>query len=94
MARRWSTRSRPIVWRQIGFVNAYLGRSEQSIPALEHSLGLDPRQPKVWQALLEAYHAEGRREDVRRVHARLLELDRAQAEQAYHDYLLPYEAAR
>ena len=84
----------PFVWRQIGFVNAYLGRSEQAIPALEQSLGIDPRQPKVWQALLEAYHAEGRREDVRRAHARLLELDRAQAEQAYHDYLLPYEAAR
>jgi DNA-binding SARP family transcriptional activator len=53
-----------------------------------------PKQPKVWHALLESYHAAGRPEDVRRVYSRLLELDRVHAEQAYRDYLLPYEAAR
>jgi len=84
----------PLVWRQIGFVNAILGRSEQAIVALEQSLKLDPKQAKVWHALLESYHAAGRPEDVRCVHARLLELDRVHAEQAYRDYLLPYEAAR
>lgn len=82
------------VWRQIGFVNAALGRSELAIPALEQSLKLDAKQAKVWHALLESYHAAGRPEDVRRVHARLLELDRGHAEQAYRDYLLPYESAR
>ena len=84
----------PFVWRQIGFVNAALGRSELAIPALEQSLKLDAKQAKVWHALLESYHAAGRPEDVRRVHARLLELDRGHAEQAYRDYLLPYESAR
>jgi tetratricopeptide (TPR) repeat protein len=84
----------PFVWRQIGFVNAALGRSELAIPALEQSLKLDAKQAKVWHALLESYHAAGRPEDVRRVHARLLELDRVDAEQAYRDYLLPYESAR
>ncbi len=82
------------VWRQIGFVNAALGRSELAIAALEQSLKLDAKQAKVWHALLESYHAAGRPEDVRRVHARLLELDRVHAEQAYRDYLLPYESAR
>ncbi len=84
----------PFVWRQIGFVNAALGRSELAIAALEQSLKLDAKQAKVWHALLESYHAAGRPEDVRRVHARLLELDRVHAEQAYRDYLLPYESAR
>jgi tetratricopeptide (TPR) repeat protein len=84
----------PFVWRQIGFVNAILGRSQPAIAALEQSLKLDPKQATVWHALLESYHAAGRPEDVRRVHARLLELDRVHAEQAYRDYLLPYEAAR
>jgi tetratricopeptide (TPR) repeat protein len=84
----------PFVWRQIGFVNAALGRSELAIAALEQSLKLDAKQAKVWHALLESYHAAGRPEDVRRVHARLLELDRGHAEQAYRDYLLPYESAR
>ena len=84
----------PFVWRQIGFVNAALGRSELAIPALEQSLKLDAKQAKVWHALLESYHAAGRPDDVRRVHARLLELDRVHAEQAYRDYLLPYESAR
>jgi len=82
------------VWRQIGFVNAALGRSELAIAALEQSLKLDAKQAKVWHALLESYHAAGRPDDVRRVHARLLELDRVHAEQAYRDYLLPYESAR
>ena len=82
------------VWRQIGFVNAALGRSELAIAALEQSLKLDAKQAKVWHALLESYHAAGRPEDVRRVQARLLELDRGHAEQAYRDYLLPYESAR
>ncbi|ACV35773.1 serine protease [Accumulibacter sp.] len=84
----------PFVWRQIGFVNAALGRSELAIAALEQSLKLDAKQAKVWHALLESYHAAGRPDDVRRVHARLLELDRVHAEQAYRDYLLPYESAR
>ncbi len=84
----------PFVWRQIGYVNAALGRSELAIPALEQSLKLDAKQAKVWHALLESYHAAGRPEDVRRVHARLLELDRVHAEQAYRDYLLPYESVR
>ena len=84
----------PFVWRQIGFVNAALGRSELAIAALEQSLKLDAKQAKVWHALLESYHAAGRPEDVRRVQARLLELDRGHAEQAYRDYLLPYESAR
>lgn len=84
----------PLPWRQIGFVHGYLGRSELAIPALEQSLQLDPKQAKVWHALLESYHAAGRPQDVRRAYARLLELDRGAAEQAYRDYLLPYESAR
>jgi tetratricopeptide (TPR) repeat protein len=84
----------PFVWRQVGYVNGLMGRSEPMIAALEQSLRLDPKQARVWRALLEGYHAAGRPEDVRRAYAQLLELDRGQAEKAYHDYLLPYEAGR
>ncbi len=84
----------PFVWRQVGYVNGLMGRSEPMIAALEQSLRLDPKQARVWRALLEGYHAAGRPEDVRRAYAKLLELDPGQAERAYHDYLLPYEAGR
>ena len=84
----------PFVWRQVGYVNGLMGNSEAMIAALEQSLRLDPKQARVWRALLEGYHAVGRPEDVRRAYAQVLELDRGQAEKAYHDYLLPSEAGR
>ncbi|MEW6218413.1 MAG: tetratricopeptide repeat protein [Thermodesulfobacteriota bacterium] len=82
----------PFPWRQLGYTNALLFRPEAAIPALERSLALDPRDPKVWNALLEMYHAAGRTDDVRRGFQRLFVLDRAWADDAYRRLLLPYEA--
>ena len=56
----------PFPWRQIGFVYGYLVRPEAAISAYEQSLKLDPKQPKVWRALMESYHTAGRQEDVKR----------------------------
>lgn len=85
--------SDPFPWRQIGFVHGYLAQAQKAIPAYEQSLSLDPKQPKVWAALMEAYHAEGRHEDVKRAYQKLTPLDQAYAESAYRNLILPYGVA-
>lgn len=84
----------PLPWRQIGFVNGYLDEWAKSIPAFERSLALDSNQPKVWRALMEAYHSTNRNEDMRRTYDRLAMIDRGWAEQAYRELILPYEGSR
>jgi len=81
----------PFVWRQFGFVYASLADDAKSIPAFEKSLKLDPSQTKVWAALAEAYHRANRPDDVKRVHQRLVQLNREWAEYIYKTLLLPYE---
>lgn len=83
----------PFPWRQVGFVHSNLAQAQKAIPAYEQSLSLDPKQAKVWHALMEAYHAEGRREDVKRAYQKLMTLDQAHAEQAYRNLILPYGVA-
>lgn len=78
-------------WRQHGFVLAVLGRTAESIPSMEKSLQIDPRQPKVWSALIETYQKEGRREAVTRAYNQLRSLDGTMAEEAYRSNILPYE---
>lgn len=84
----------PFPWRQIGFVHGYLDQPNKAIPACERSLAIDPNQPKVWRALMEAYHSAGRLDDMRRAYSKLSALDRSWAEAAYRSLILPYEAAR
>jgi len=84
----------PSVWRQMGFVNATLGRHEESIKALERSLALEPRQGKVWGALMGEFHAAGRLDDARRAYEKLRGIDGEWAEKAYRWTLLPYEEAK
>jgi tetratricopeptide (TPR) repeat protein len=81
----------PFAWRQIGFVNANLAQTETAISAYEKSLSLDRKQPKVWLALMAAYHAVDRREDLKRAYQSLSGLDTAMAEQGYRMLILPYE---
>ena len=83
----------PFAWRQIGFVNSYMGKAEIAIPAYEKSLGYDRKQAKVWAALMEAYNIVGRREDMKRAYQNLLSVDKTWAEQIYRKLILPYEAA-
>lgn len=83
----------PFAWRQIGFVNSYLGKAEVAIPAYEKSLSYDRKQAKVWAALMEAYHNAGRREDLKRAYQNLLSVDVTWAEQSYRKLILPYEEA-
>lgn len=78
-------------WRQHGFVLAVLGRTAESIPSMEKSLQIDPRQPKVWSALIETYQREGRREDATRAYNQLRSLDGTMAEETYRSHILPYE---
>lgn len=83
----------PFPWRQIGYVRKFLGQIELAIPAFEESLKLAPKQPEVWANLMEAYHAAGRLEDVKRAYQRLLPLDSAWAQVTYRELLLPYGVA-
>ena len=83
----------PFAWRQIGFVHANLAQTEVAITAYEKSLSLDRKQPKVWLALMYAYHAAGRREDLKRAYQNLLGVDAAWAERAYRSLILPYGVA-
>jgi hypothetical protein len=43
---------------------------------------------------MEAYHAAGRRDDVKRAYDKLSASDRNTAEAAYRRLILPYEGAR
>lgn len=81
-------------WRQVGYVASLQARFAQAIPALERSLAIDARQAKVWAALMEAYHAEGRLADARRAHETLRQLDAEWAERAYRKVLAAYEGER
>jgi len=79
------------VWRQIGFARSIQGQADESAKALEHSLSLEPKQGKVWVALMQAYQAAGRREDVKRAYDSLRGIDSEWAEKAYRLLILPYE---
>ena len=81
----------PLPWRQIGYVHGYLAQADQAIPAYEQSLSLDPRQPKVWAALMEAYQAAGRMDDAKRSWQKLQALNQEWADYAFKRVLLPYE---
>jgi tetratricopeptide (TPR) repeat protein len=78
-------------WRQHGFVLAVLGRAEEAIPSMEKSLQIEPKQPKLWGALIETYQVAGRREDATRAYNQLRGLDGAMAERIYRSAILPYE---
>lgn len=81
-------------WRQLGFARAMAGQTEGAAQALERSLNLEPKQGKVWVALLECYHATGRKDDFKRAYEKLRGIDSAWAETAYKSLILPYEEAR
>ena len=81
-------------WRQHGFVLAVLGRPAEAIAAMERSLQIDARQPKLWTALIEAYQAVGRRKDALEAHRRLKEVDTDRADAVYRSHILPHEGIR
>lgn len=78
-------------WRQHGFVLAVQGRSSDAIPAMERSLQLDSKQPKLWAALIENYQIAGRRAEAKRAYESLRSIDGTWAEQSYRAAILPYE---
>ncbi len=80
----------PLPWRQVGYVHGYLAQADKAIPAYEKSLSLDAKQPKVWAALMQAYHLAGRMDDVKRSYQKLQAIDQTWADDAYKRLLLPY----
>lgn len=92
LAVRDQTPQDPFAWRQVGFVQAKLGRHAEAIAALEQALRLAPDQAKVWHALGETYAQAGRPDDARRVYQRLRGMDAERAEQLYRSHVLPREA--
>ncbi|MBD9362626.1 serine protease [Methylomonas fluvii] len=80
-----------MVWRQKGFTEGILGRTRESIKSLEKSLEIDPKQGKVWAALIEEYHQAGRDKDVRIAYEKLRGVDSTYAETAYRTAILPFE---
>jgi tetratricopeptide (TPR) repeat protein len=78
-------------WRLHGFVLAALGRFEQAIPAIEKSLQIESRQPRIWATLIEIYQAAGRRQDAKSAYDKLRAMDGVMAETAYRAAILPYE---
>ncbi|KAB2922405.1 MAG: tetratricopeptide repeat protein [Dechloromonas sp.] len=78
-------------WRQHGFTLATLGRAMEAIPAMERSLQLEPKQGKLWAALVETYQQAGRREDARRAYETLRGIDAELARIAYRNVILPYD---
>lgn len=78
-------------WRQHGFTLAVQGRPADAIPAMERSLQLDSRQPKLWAALIESYQIAGRRADAKRAYESLRGIDGQWAELSYRSMILPYE---
>ncbi len=84
----------PFAHRQIGFARAYQARHAESIAALERALALDPKQGKVWAALVEQFHAAGRKEDAMRAYRRLREIDETWADTVHRSVVGAYEAMR
>jgi tetratricopeptide (TPR) repeat protein len=82
------------VFRRRGIVYGTQGQDAKSIEQYERSLALDPRQPFVWRALVDAYRRAGRADDARRAYERLLELDSREADIAYRENYLPFEARK
>ncbi|MDP1681914.1 MAG: tetratricopeptide repeat protein [Burkholderiales bacterium] len=83
----------PFPWRQIGYVHSYRANPEQAIPAYKQSLQLDSKQSRVWQALIEAYHVAGRKEEMKRAYEQLRTIDAQTAETVYKRMIFPYEGS-
>jgi tetratricopeptide (TPR) repeat protein len=84
----------PWVWRRRGAILALRGMDAKAIAEYEQALTLDPRQAWVWRALVDLYRRNDRAADARRAYDRLLALDRQEAELAYRQNYLPFEASR
>lgn len=81
----------PSIWRQKGFTEGMLGRNQESVKSLEKSLELDPKQGKVWSALIGSYHYLGRQNDVRSAYEKLRGIDSEWADKTYRSNILPFE---
>jgi tetratricopeptide (TPR) repeat protein len=84
----------PSVWRQKGFTESILGRNQDSIKSMEKSLELEPKQGKVWAALIDEYRRAGRDKDVGSAYEKLRGIDSAYAETAYRSAILPFEESQ
>jgi tetratricopeptide (TPR) repeat protein len=84
----------PWVWRRRGAIHALRGMDAKAIAEYEQALTLEPRQPWVLRALVDLYRRNDRAADARRAYDRLQALDRQEAELAYRQNYLPFEAAR
>ncbi|AEF99124.1 serine protease [Methylomonas methanica] len=82
------------VWRQKGFTEAILGRHQEGIKSMEKSLELDPKQGKLWVALIETYRQAGRDKDATSAYERLRGIDSEWAEKAYRSAILPFEESQ
>ena len=81
----------PAIWRQKGFTEAILGRYEEGIKSMEKSLELEPRQGKLWAALIDTYRHAGRDQDVKSAYEKLRGIDSEWAEKVYQSAILPFE---
>ena len=78
-------------WRQHGFVLSVLGRPLEAIPAMERSLQMESRQPKLWGALIETNQSAGRHKEASDAYQKLRAIDAKAAEEMYYTHILPYE---
>lgn len=81
----------PAIWRQKGFTEAILGRYQEGIKSMEKSLELEPRQGKLWAALIDTYRHAGRDKDVKSAYEKLRGIDSEWAEKVYQSAILPFE---
>lgn len=84
----------PAVWRQKGFTEGILGRYQEGIKSMEKSLELEPKQGKLWVALIETYQQAGRDKDVKNAYEKLRGIDSEWAEKAYRSVILPFEGIK
>lgn len=69
-------------------------RHADAVPVLERALQADARQPFVWRALVRAHQNLGQRQQARAAHARLREIDAAQADDVWRSFVQPFEEGR
>jgi tetratricopeptide (TPR) repeat protein len=82
------------IWRRRAMIHMQQGFDVKAIPEFEQALALEPNQPWVWRALVDAYRRNDRPADARRAYDRLQELDRTEAEMAYVANFLPFEGGK
>ncbi len=76
-------------WRHLGLALAINDEADRSVEALRKALELDPRQGKVWAALIEQYGILGRRDEALRSYRSLRLIDERLAQETHETVVAP-----